>query len=75
MKEWRDIENWVGRHNIDIIGTLKDDRGKEREVLKKIMTEQFPVLTKDIISQLSKPWVQNRIKKKKLTFCRKTEEH
>jgi len=54
MKEWKDIKNWVGRHNIDIIGTLKDDRGKEREVLKKIMTEQFPVLTKDVISQLSK---------------------
>ena len=45
----------MGRHNIAIIGTLKGDRGKEREVLKKIMTEQFPVLTKDIISQLSKP--------------------
>ena len=55
MKEWRDIENWMGRYNIAIIGTLKGDRGKEREVLKKIMTEQFPVLTKDIISQLSKP--------------------
>lgn len=54
MKEWKDIKNWVGRHNIDIIGTLKDDGGKEREVLKKIMTEQFPVLTKDVISQLSK---------------------
>lgn len=54
MKEWKDVKNWVGRHNIDIIGTLKDDRGKEREVLKKIMTEQFPVLTKDVISQLSK---------------------
>ena len=45
----------MGRYNIAIIGTLKGDRGKEREVLKKIMTEQFPVLTKDIISQLSKP--------------------
>lgn len=54
MEEWRDVKNWVGRYNIDRIGTLKDGRGKEREVLRKIMTEQFPVLIKDIISQLSK---------------------
>lgn len=33
----------------------KDDRENGREALKKIMTEKFPVLMKDISPQFSKP--------------------
>lgn len=45
-----DIKNSMRRYNI--IGTSKDNRENEREVLKKIMIEKFPVLMKDTSPQL-----------------------
>lgn len=45
------------------------------EVLKKIMTDKFPVLMRNTSPQFQQAqWIQNRMKEKKLSFCRKTEQ-
>lgn len=62
------------RHSVHIIGVSEDDRENWKEVLKKIMNEEFPVLMNDkLYSALTNPVNPNQDKEKKPTFCRKIE--
>lgn len=62
------------RRSVHIIGVSEDDRENWKEVLKKIMSEEFPVLMNDkLYSALTNPVNPNQDKEKKPTFCRKIE--
>lgn len=62
------------RRSVHIIGVSEDDRENWKEVLKKIMSEEFPVLMNDKLdSALTNPVNPNQDKEKKPTFCRKIE--